>query len=304
MLMTIPQMEALSNRVGEELDIISLEYVSEANEIMSSDDTYVTKLEKLNKLSNRLVKVRTQSDMTKKFKEARNKVKEVQDLLRTSEASYIDGIRKIESDINKPLQIEKERKDNIKSYLETVTKELENISDTLVNTPLGLSVSDLKELDTKAKEVFVLPEFAEERDNVSFDKYTESLYENVIKTIESRIVMQERIEELEASIPKEEQKEEDSILDVKQEQLLESVLDIGNEDIQEIVKDEDLGVISDYARNIIRKSSNKELLTEAYTKMKKSCIVADTISIDTALSIFNEVLDGKQWRVIKDSERN
>lgn len=294
MLMTIPQMEALSNRVGEELDIISLEYVSEANEIMSSDDTYVTKLEKLNKLSNRLVKVRTQSDMTKKFKEARNKVKEVQDLLRNSEASYIDGIRKIESDINKPLQIEKERKDNIKSYLETVTKELENISDTLVNTPLGLSVSDLKELDTKAKEVFVLPEFAEERDNVSFDKYTESLYENVIKTIESRIVMQERIEELEASIPKEEQKEEDSILDVKQDQLLESVLDIGNENIEEIVKDEDLGVISDYARNIIRNSSNKELLTEAYTKMKKSCIVADTISIDTALSIFNEVLDGKQ----------
>ena len=294
MLMTIPQMEALSNRVGEELDIISLEYVSEANEIMNSDDTYVTKLEKLNKLSNRLVKVRTQSDMTKKFKEARNKVKEVQDLLRTSEASYIDGIRKIESDINKPLQIEKERKDNIKSYLETVTKELENISDTLVNTPLGLSVSDLKELDTKAKEVFVLPEFAEERDNVSFDKYTESLYENVIKTIESRIVMQERIEELEASIPKEEQKEEDSILDVKQDQLLESVLDIGNEDIQEIVKDDNLGVISDYARNIIRNSSNKELLTEAYTKMKKSCIVADTISIDTALSIFNEVLDGKQ----------
>lgn len=294
MLMTIPQMEALSNRVGEELDIISLEYVSEANEIMNSDDTYVTKLEKLNKLSNRLVKVRTQSDMTKKFKEARNKVKEVQDLLRTSEASYIDGIRKIESDINKPLQIEKERKDNIKSYLETVTKELENISDTLVNTPLGLSVSDLKELDTKAKEVFVLPEFAEERDNVSFDKYTESLYENIIKTIESRIVMQERIEELEASIPKEKQKEEDSILDVKQDQLLESVLDIGNEDIEEIVKDEDLGVISDYARNIIRNSSNKELLTEAYTKMKKSCIVADTISIDTALSIFNEVLDGKQ----------
>ena len=294
MLMTIPQMEALSNRVGEELDIISLEYVSEANEIMSSDDTYVTKLEKLNKLSNRLVKVRTQSDMTKKFKEARNKVKEVQDLLRTSEASYIDGIRKIESDINKPLQIEKERKDNIKSYLETVTKELENISDTLVNTPLGLSVSDLKELDTKAKEVFVLPEFAEERDNVSFDKYTESLYENVIKTIESRIVLQERIEELEASIPKEKQKEEDSILDVKQDQLLESVLDIGNEDIEEIVKDEDLGVISDYARNIIRNSSNKKLLTEAYTKMKKSCIVADTISIDTALSIFNEVLDGKQ----------
>lgn len=302
-LNTLTQIEALSQEVSAELASLDQEYTAEFDEISKKDVTDLARLDLYKKLSNKLVKVRTQSQMTKDIKLCRDRVKDIGSLLKEASDGYEQGIRLIETKINEPLASEKARIELIESHMNSITSTLEMLSEKEYTdqTTIDELKADLEHVD----QVCVLPSNVRDYDKVGITKEQEALKFLIKKSINQQIKYIEMLDKL----------PQKPVEDENQGQLFDVDSALSNAiskpmSVEEIQSTIDTGIglengtipkqfeestkqlgNEEFAKKIIDESSfgNKKLLENIYANLKLNSMLGN-IPVETALKVVIDTL--------------
>lgn len=279
----LQQINSYEAFVKASLQEISINYRTEADKIMSQPDVSMdVKLAELNKLKNKLVKERTQSDITKNLKEASGAIKEITTKISETLKDYEAGIREIETDISKPLVKAKEAEEAIKKHYIEATDWLNQTIGLMADPSNYFSKEQLDSIKDRLGTI----EHPEKKPDATIVALTTSL--NTLLTVKASVAMatsqvQEDRKEPVPEIPKEDSWIEETVSQAVAEQEVDTA-SLPNSPLME-----------SYIDKLINSLDNvkyRDAVIDMRTQFERNQLGHNTINIGNALEIVVNVLKG------------